>query len=181
MNALFCCLVALGGLASDDSKGTLVEIDGVQSQTPADWTPKGSTSKFRIKEFELTAAKGDSTNANLTIFFFGEGSGGSIDDNVKRWKTMFVPPEGKTVDQVSKLENKKINGIDVAYFEISGSYKYKARPFDQSEQPQLRPNYRMIDIIMETKKGPYFIRLVGPAATVEHHKKAFDDWLNAFK
>jgi hypothetical protein len=181
MNALLWSVLALGGIAFDDSQGTLVTFDGLQSRTPADWTSKESTSKFRIKEFRLPAAKEDSTDADLTIFFFGVGSGGSVDDNIKRWKTMLVPPEGKTIEDVSKLENKKINGVDVAYFEIAGSYKFKERPFDQKEQPQLRPNYRMIDVIMETKNGPYFIRLVGPAATVEHHKKAFDGWLNAFK
>ena len=28
---------------------------------------------------------------------------------------------------------------------------------------------------------PYQIRLTGPAATVEHYKKGFDEWVKGFK
>jgi hypothetical protein len=45
----------------------------------------------------------------------------------------------------------------------------------------LRPNYRTVKVILETKKGPYFISLLGPAGTVAQYKKGFDDWLKALK
>ena len=59
--------------------------------------------------------------------------------------------------------------------------KFKARPFDQNEKPELRPDYRMIAVVFEGPKGPHYIRFVGPAKTIGTHKKEFDDWLSNFK
>src|SRR5436305_235995 len=83
-------------------KGTVVTLDGLKSQTPADWVEEPTTSQMRVKQFRLPAVANDKDNAELTIFFFGAGSGGSADENVKRWKSMFVPPEGKKIDDVAK-------------------------------------------------------------------------------
>jgi hypothetical protein len=159
----------------------VVTLDGLSSRTPADWVAKKTTSRFRVGEFHLPGAGGDSEGAELVIFSFGPGGGGSVDDNVKRWKGMFVPPEGKTIDDVSKREEKKINGVDATVVDISGTYKMKERPFDQTEEPKLKSGYRMVSVVFETKNGPYFIRLVGPATSIEHHRKAFDGWLEGFK
>jgi hypothetical protein len=39
----------------------------------------------------------------------------------------------------------------------------------------------MLAVYWDSKGGPYFFRLVGPARTVEHYKKGFDEWLMGFK
>ena len=39
----------------------------------------------------------------------------------------------------------------------------------------------MIGVIFESPGGPYFMTLIGPARTVEQHKKGFDEWLKNFK
>jgi hypothetical protein len=39
----------------------------------------------------------------------------------------------------------------------------------------------MLAAVLESPRGNYFIRLVGPAKTIEHSKKEFDGWLKAFK
>ena len=44
-----------------------------------------------------------------------------------------------------------------------------------------KENYRLIAIMFSNKNGPYSMRLTGPAKTVEANKKAFDEWIKAFK
>ncbi len=194
MNGSMCLALGLGfaamslssarseaGETQNKEKGTLVSIDGLQSKTPEDWIEEQPTNRMRFKQFRLPAAKDDKEPAELIIFFFGTGAGGSVQDNLKRWKDMFKPPEGKKIDDVAKVETLKVSDVDVTYLDVHGTYLFKSPPFDPNAETVPRPNYRLLGVVFESKKGPYFIRLVGPSATVEQHKKGFDAWLKAFK
>jgi hypothetical protein len=163
------------------NKGTVVSLDGLQSRAPADWKEAETSGQFRAYQFQVPRADGDKADADVIVFFFGTGSGGSVAQNIPRWKGQFNPPEGKTIDDVSKLERFKVGDVDVAYFDVTGTYKFKARPFDPNAREELRPDYRMIMVYFGTKKGPYFIRFIGPAKTVTQHKKGFDEWVKGFK
>ena len=68
-----------------------------------------------------------------------------------------------------------------AYFDVQGTYLSKFPPFAPNAKTITKPDHRMLGIIFESNNGPYFIRVVGPSATVEHHKKGFDEWLKSFK
>jgi hypothetical protein len=166
---------------AEDKKGTVVEIDGLSSRVPAEWKEEETTNKMRAYQFLVPRVKEDKADAEMIIFFFGTGSGGSADDNIKRWKGMFLPPEGKKIEDVAKVERMKVAGVDVTYLDVQGSYKYKARPFDPQAKEELRPDYRMLGVVFASPKGPYFFRLVGPNKTVTHHKPGFDEWLKGFK
>jgi hypothetical protein len=165
----------------DDKKGTIVEIDGLSSPVPADWKEEEPSSKMRAYQFSVPRVKDDNANTEMIIFFFGPGGGGSADDNIKRWKGMFLPPQGKKIEDVSKVEKMKVAGVDVTYLDIQGTYKSKTPPFDPKAKEELRPDYRMLAVVFASPKGPYFFRLVGPNKTVTHHKPGFDEWLKGFK
>ena len=164
----------------EEKKRAVVEIDGLKSAVPADWKQEEVTSKFRTHHFRIPHVPDDKTDAEMMIFFFGAGSGGSADANVKRWKGMFIPPEGKKIDDVAKVENFKVGDVNVTYLDVQGTYRFKERPDPRSKE-ELRPDQRMLGVVFESPKGPYFIRLVGPAKTVTHNKKAFEDWVKGFK
>jgi hypothetical protein len=165
----------------EEKKGTVVEIDGLKSAVPADWKHEEVSSQFRVYHFRIPHAADDKTDAELIIFFFGPGGGGPADANVKRWKGMFIPPEGKKIDDVAKVETFKVGDVKVTYLDVEGTYKFKERPFDPSAKEELRTDYRLLGVVFESPKGPYFFRLVGPAKTVTQHKKAFEDWVGGFK
>ena len=120
-------------------------------------------------------------DAELVIFFFGEGSGGSKDDNIKRWKDTFVPPQGKSIDDASKVETFKVGKADVTYLDIQGTFLSKNPPFDPNAKTERKADYRRFGIFFACDGGPYFITLTGPAKTLEQNKKAFDEWLKNFK
>jgi hypothetical protein len=172
---------ARGDDKQDGKKGTRVTLDGLHSQAPAGWKEEEASNRMRVYQFRVPRAKGDDADAEMVIFFFGTGSGGTAKDNVNRWKGLFIPPEGKKIADVSRVEAFKVGEVDVTYLDVEGTYKFKARPFDPNAREELKPGYRMLGVVFESPKGPYFIRLVGPAKTVAENKKGFDDWLKGFK
>jgi hypothetical protein len=94
---------------------------------------------------------------------------------------MLLPPDGKAIDDVAKVDKMKVAGHDVTYLDVQGTYLHKDQPFNPNAAVEKRPDYRMLAVVYEAPKGPYYIRVVGPAKTVESHKKAFDNWLKNFK
>jgi hypothetical protein len=172
----------LSGQASraGGDKGAVVEIDGLKSHTPANWVAEKTSSKMRVAQFRVPKVGDDKQDAELIIFFFG-GQGGGVEANVKRWKEMFFPPRGKTMEDVARVEKMKVGAVPVTYLDVNGTYKYKKAPFVPDSQAELRPDHRMLAVYFDSKNGPYFIRLVGPAATVAQNKKGFDEWLKNFK
>jgi hypothetical protein len=183
---LACATLALGtnliSAADDKKEGEVVELDGLKSKAPADWVSKPPTNKMRAYEFKLNNKdKDDKAVAEMTIFYFGPGGGGSAADNIKRWKGMIEPAEGKKIDDVAKVEKSKVGEVAVTYLDVEGTYLSKERPFDPNSKVEKKPEYRMLGIVFESPKGPYFIRVTGPAKTVAEQKKAIDEWRKNFK
>ncbi len=192
MGRLTCALLLVLGatvgwsrpsVAADknDKKGAVVELDGLKSAVPADWKQENTNSQMRAFQFRIPHVAGDKNDAELVIFYFGQGGGGSVEDNIKRWKGLFTPAEGKTADNSAKTEKLKVGDVPVTYLDVQGTYLFKTRPFDPNDKGEKRPDYRMFGVVFESANGPYFIRFVGPAKTVGENKKGFDDWLKSFK
>jgi hypothetical protein len=174
-------VVVLGGATrAGENKGAEIVLDGLKSRVPAIWKKEATKSKFRFAQFRVPHADGDVKDAELVIFFF-DGGGGSVDDNVKRWKSQFRAPEGKSIDDVSKLETFKVGDVKVTYLDIQGTYLSRFPPFDPNAKITPLPNYRRVSVYFDCKNGPYFFNLLGPAKTVAKNKKGFDDWLKGFK
>lgn len=175
-------LLLVGEPVIGGDKGTLVEIDdGLKSTTPATWVLQKPENKFRVWQFSIPASGGDKKDAELVIFYFGPGAGGTAAANIDRWKGQFQAPEGKSIDDVSKVSQKKIGDTAITYLDINGTYLYKFPPFAPNAKVTPMPEYRRLAVVFDSKQGPYFITLTGPAKTVEANKSSFDMWLGGFK
>src|SRR4051794_12453241 len=170
--------LSAGGAGADDRKGEVVDLDGLKSAAPGAWKEEAPSNQMRLAQFRLPRAKDDKADAEVVVF---KNAGGSVKDNVKRWKGQFVPPEGKSIDEASRVEPIKVGGRDATRVDIRGTYLFKRRPFDPSDPGERRPDYRMVAVQIEGPRNQYHIRMVGPARTVEHYTKGFDDWLKGFK
>ncbi len=149
-------------------------LGNLKSAAPASWKPQEPANKFRAYQF----AVGD---AELVIFYFGEGGGGSAKDNIKRWQGQFLPPEGKSADEASQVEKFKVGPAELTYLDIRGTFLSKNPPFDPNAKTVRKDNYRRLGVYFACQGGPYFITLTGPAATIQANKQAFDGWLKNFK
>jgi hypothetical protein len=170
------CGLSGGTSAADEPKGTVIEVDGMKAAVPADWKEEKPKNRLRWKTFRLPRVKDDKMDAELAMF---NEARGTPEDNVKRWKGMFMPPDGKTIDDVSKVSEVPIGKKKATYLEVYGTYVYKE--FPMAPKSELRPDQRMIAVQYDGDDNTYHFRINGPAATVEHHKKGFDAWLKALK
>jgi hypothetical protein len=162
------------GLTADD-KGVLVEWGGVKSTTPAGWKEETPSNKMRLAQFKLAKEKGDPEDAELALF--ASPGGGSIEANLERQVKKFeLAKDAKPA--VSKI---KIGKEEATYQDITGTLLKKFPPFDPNAKITKVENYRQIYVIFEGKDAVYSLTLLGPAKTIEKHKKEFDEWLKNFK
>jgi hypothetical protein len=157
--------------------GVAVDLGGLKSTAPASWKEIPVGSPMRVKQFSLPGKDGE---AELAIFFFGQGQGGSTQANLDRWKTQFQAPDGKAEAPSKTSTLKMASGGTATVLDISGTYLFKARPMEPGPA-EPRPNHRMLAVVMESPQGNYYLKLVGPAKTIDHNKKDFDAWVKAFK
>lgn len=168
-------LIVAGQLSAGDKKGTVVNLEGLKSETPADWKMEKPINKLRLYQFSLPGKEKD---ADLAVFYFP--GGGSVDANVKRWKDRFIAPKGKSIEDISKIEKFKVGDAEVTFLDISGTY-IEQSPTKPNAEKVRREGYRFFGIYVDHKNGPHFITVTGPAETLESHKAAFDRWLKNFK
>jgi hypothetical protein len=166
-------LLAACGVAGE------VEIAGMKSKTPDSWKEERTTSEMRLAQFKVPKADGDSEDAELIIFYFKGGSG-SAEQNMARQLAKFKPAEGKEKVE-AKVDKIKVGKIEAPIQDITGTYLKKDRPFDPAAKAVEKTNFRQLYVPLVTDNGDYYPTLVGPAKTIEKHKKDFEEFLKNFK
>lgn len=179
--ALLTAALAVSSTAAD--KGTTVEWAGLKSTTPGDWKEETPSNKMRLAQFKLPKAEGDAEDAELALF--ASPGGGSVQANLERQEKKFEIPAGKKPEDAIKVTKLKVGTNEAVSSDISGTLLKKFPPFDPNAKITKVTDYRQLYIVFEAKSGDttvlYSLTLLGPAKTVEKHKKAFDEWIKNFK
>jgi hypothetical protein len=153
-----------------------VELGGMRSKAPAGWKEEPTTSEMRLAQFKLPKADGDDEDAQVIIFTFPAGSSGSAEANMKRQLAKF---SGKPDVKEGKVA---VGKQECPVQDITGTYLQKKRPFDPADKGTEKANFRQLYVVALIEgKGDYYPTLVGPAKTVEKHKKEFEEFLKNFK
>jgi hypothetical protein len=176
---LFFAAVLLGVLAYRAGAAD-VNLDGFTSKTPKGWVEEEPSNKMRFAQFRLPRAKDDKDREDAELIIF-KGLGGSAEANVDRWKKQFVPPTGKKIEDVAKVEKIKIAGESADKLTVEGTYLHNPQPFNPKSKTERRADYKMIAIHFEGPKDIYHIKLTGPAKTVDQHARGLEEWLKGFK
>jgi hypothetical protein len=166
MHAAFATLL----LAAFVQTGTLTFT------APAEWKPRPAASTMRVAEFVPARAAGDAEDADVIVYFFGRMPG-SVQANIDRWVGQFKTDPSSPAKIVP--ETTTINGLKVTTMAIEGTYIAEVKP--GSAERYNKPNFRMRAAVVETPKGPYFIKLTGPIASVKQASAAFDQFLKSLK
>jgi hypothetical protein len=141
---------------------------------PAAWAERPAASSMRVAEFVIPKAASDTEDGELTVYYFA-GGGGSVEANLQRWTSQFESGT-KPVRTMST-----VNGLHLTSLDVSGTYIAEVRP--GSAERHNKPGFRMRATVVETAKGPYFVKLTGPSATIDQAGAAFEQFLRslAFK
>jgi hypothetical protein len=173
--ALFASFLATVVPGTPPPMQTPAPAGALKFTAPKGWESRTPSSTMRVGEF---VAPGVNGSAELVVYYFG-GTGGSVDANIQRWLGQMQQPDGKATSDVARRETKTINGLEVSLLDVSGTYVAEMRP--GATEKHNSPGFRMRTAVITTPKGPYFLKFVGPATTVEAWKTGFDQFLNSLK
>lgn len=153
-------------------------LAGVTFTAPAEWKSVPSSSSMRVAQYALPRAAGDTTDAELVVYYFG-GSGGTVEANIERWVGQMQQPDDRPSSAVTKRQSRTINGMKVTLVDVPGTYVAGVTP--GSAKRHNSPNFHLRAAVIETANGPYFIKLTGPAKTVAAAEKSFEAFLASVK
>jgi hypothetical protein len=151
---------------------------GLTFTPPPAWHTRAAASTMRVAEFVVPRAAGDPEDAEVIVYFFG-GSGGSVDANVDRWIGQMQQPDGSASKDKARRETQTINGLKVATVDVAGTYVAEMRP--GATERYNKPGFRLRAAVIETPRGPYYIKMTGPAKTVAAADGDFKKFLATLK
>lgn len=137
---------------------------GLRYTVPLSWQRVPAPSDMRAAQYRIDGASTDAADdAEVVLFFFGPGQGGTTEANLERWYGQFAQPDGKPSKDAAVVTVRTVNGLKVTAVDLSGTYTAQMRP---GEGGGPKPDTRMLAAAIEGPGGPWFLRIVGPAATV---------------
>jgi hypothetical protein len=157
---------------------TLVAQARLRFDPPNGWTSKPAASSMRVAEFVVPAAAGVTDETTAVVYFFG-GQGGSVEANLERWIGQMQQPDGRSSTDVAKRGTATIHGLKVTMLEVGGTYVAETAP--GSGQRVNKPDYALKAAVIETPGGPYFVKLTGPAKTVEKSAASYDAFIKSMR
>ena len=122
---------------------------------------------MRLAEFVIPAAD-SSPGAEVVVYFFGKGQGGTVAANLARWKAQFSSPDGSPVYESVARDSTGPFPITVA--EYRGTY---ARGIGAGDANNAKPGQALSAGVAETPRGTLFIQLFGAIDRVSAARAAF--------
>jgi hypothetical protein len=160
----------------DPANGRVVEFAGLKGQVPKEWEEDSVRVKDCYKRYQLDAIGDIKYNAHVTLFRLDKDSIASAADAVMMWQKMFIPPPGKMIQEPTKVEKFKLGALEFTKVDIAGTFKGFA---DEPDAAYL--DFRMIGVYVQTPRGVYVARLIGPSEVVEFYRKGFEGWLKELR
>lgn len=149
-------------------------VAGLKWTAPAGWTSQGSRA-MRAATYVLQGT--GSETAECAIYFFGAGSGGTVEANIGRWKGQFLNTDRKPFPAIVKKET--IHGLPVTTIESEGSYTGMGGPM-ATEHKEIN-GYRLLGAIVEGPGGNVFVKFTGPDKLVAANREKFWQMVNSFQ
>jgi hypothetical protein len=150
------------------------EVQELVLAVPKEWEKKPAGG-MRVAQWTIPGPGGD---GECVVFRFPGGAGG-VEENINRWKGMFKPPEGKSIDDITKKSEIKAGDLKVTLVDITGHYVAAVRPGEEAKHDEA--NYRMLAAIVEGIGDPFFLKTTGPHKTLDLWADAYNKLLEGAK
>ena len=175
--SLTLLFISLGFVRADD-KPMPVKIGNLSATPPASWKSEKPANRLRSHQFKLASGDKDFADAEVSV---SPDFNPDPEKSKPRWKGEYVLPDAVKPEDAMKEGKFEVNGATVHTLDITGTWKYKERPFDPKSKEELRPEYRTIWALVVVKDEATMIKLSGPMKVVAKHKSDFDGWLKSLK
>ena len=153
-----------------------VVVSGLSFEPASEWVVVEPTSRFRVAQYELPW---DGRSAELVIFHFGPAGAAKVEDNIARWRSQ-VRRENKRLDPAkAEVTHEEYGGIVVDWVDLEGTYV--AETFPGSGKHHEDRGFRVLAAVVQTRGGPYYVKLVGPESVVDRWSGSFANLLASFE
>jgi hypothetical protein len=148
-------------------------------KAPAGWVEEKSGSTMRVVQFKLPKEAPDTEDGSLVLYYFGQNGGGGVAANLERWIGQMKQPDSSDSKDKAKQESLTINSLKVTDVNLAGTYTAETAP--GSGQFYNKPNYRLRAAVIETPKGFYYLKVVGPEKTVARWNGSVTEFVRSFE
>jgi len=154
------------------ASGQRLAFMGIEGTLPAGWLAQTPGSSMRLAQYRIPGPP----EAELVVYYFGPGQGGSVDANAARWSSQFTNVQGKPVKP--NIRQLRASAPRVTLVELHGNY---ARGMGMGTDNSVKPDHALMAAVVETPKGNAFIQLWGPESTVSAARNDYLDFLKNLK
>ena len=173
---------AITSVASDPHSVTIQSATAsgeLHFKVPDGWITERPSSSMRVGQYKLPKVEGDSEDASLVLYYFGATQGGSVQANIERWISQMQQNGGSSSKDEAKIDSLTVNGLKMTTVDVAGTYTAEMSP--GSSERHNDANYRLRAAVIETPRGNYYVKLVGPAKTVGRWAQSFTNYLKSFE
>ena len=160
---------AEGGAGAQEAEAPVeltepISTNGLSIALPAAWNRLEPRSSMRMLEAEIPGSGGP---GEISAYYFGPGGGGGAAANIERWKSQVVPDPGAPAPMPQSRES---DGVRRTWIELEGTVKASTiGSFPTSDLP----GAALYGAIIDAPGGPWYLRAVGPGATMREQRQAF--------
>jgi len=173
------CLSSSQSTAAQSNSPNSAAPGELHYKAPNGWVTEKPSSTMRVAQYKLPKTEGDSEDALLVLYYFGATQGGTAQANIDRWISQMQQPDGSATKDKAKTETITVNGLKITTVDVSGTYTAEMAPGSDTKHNDA--NYRLPAAVVETPKGNYFLKLVGPAKTMGRWEQSVTDFVKSFE
>ena len=162
-----------------DLNGKPVSIAGITFVPATQWQDLGA-SNMRMADYTYGPLENDVDSATLSVFYFGESNGGSIEANLDRWIRQMSFADGRDPHKSAIQNQMVVEGMNVHIVTVLGNYNAPVGGM-MSAQTVSKENYRLIGAVVEAPEGNVFFKLTGPEYTARIMTEAFITMIKQIK
>jgi len=129
---------------------------------------------MRAAEYGLAS----DAQSELAVFYFGSDQGGTVEANMSRWISQFKQPDGS--EAAAKRGERSVHGMSVSTVEATGTYN-GGMGAPGAPPPAAITEAMLLGAIAKGPQGSVFFKLVGPRASVEAARTAFDQLIESLQ
>ena len=170
---------SVAGSQSNAAQSNSPATGELHYKAPGGWVKEQTTSTMRVAQYKLPKTEGDPEDALLVVYYFGASQGGAVQANIDRWISQMHQADGSESKDKAKTETSTVNGLKVTSVDVLGIYTAEMAPGTPGQRNDT--NYRMRAAVIETPKGNYFLKLVGPAKTMGQWEQSVTDFVKSFE
>ncbi len=137
---------------------------GLTAPKPVTWIEHPPTSSMRAANYTVPGRDGNEAG-HIVVFYFGPTQGGTIEDNISRWRSQFQVTDSGDLPE-PKIDHFDAGSMAVTLVELAGDWQ-------EMGSASFTPDQLFLSAIVEAPVGKVFIRFPGQTATVEANREDF--------